>query len=123
MVLIVGRPDWSVFGIRLRPGRGCPSHGVLLVAVSGVDGFMTGETIRDLLKPLIGKSGSISMVVSRIGQIGFAATENKKLTGVEVRPDGLVRLERETGWAVIDPGQVVAVVWDGEPATSAGQFL
>jgi hypothetical protein len=84
---------------------------------------MTGETIRDLLKPLIGKSGSISMVVSRIGQIGVAATENKKLTGVEVRPDGLVRLERETGWAVIDPGQVVAVVWDGEPATSAGQFL
>jgi hypothetical protein len=84
---------------------------------------MTGETIRDLLKPLIGKSGSISMVVSRIGHIGFAATENKKLTGVEIRPDGLVRLERETGWAVIDPGQVVAVVWDGEPATSAGQFL
>ena len=84
---------------------------------------MTGETIRELLKPLVGKSGSISMVVSRAGQIGFAATELKKLTGVEVRPDGLVRLERETGWAVIDPDQVVAVVWDGEPATSAGQFL
>jgi hypothetical protein len=84
---------------------------------------MTGETIRELLKPLVGKSGSIYMVVSRVGQIGFAATELKKLTGVEVRPDGLVRLERETGWAVIDPGQVVAVVWDGEPATSAGQFL
>jgi hypothetical protein len=84
---------------------------------------MTGETIRDLLKPLIGKSGSISMVVSRAGQIGFAATENKKLTGVEVRPDGLVRLERDSGWAVIDPARVVAVVWDGEPATSAGQFL
>ena len=84
---------------------------------------MTGETIRDLLKPLIGKSGSISVVVGEIGQVGFAATENKKLTGVEVRPDGLVRLDRETGWAVIDPGQVVAVVWDGEPVTSAGQFL
>lgn len=84
---------------------------------------MTGETIRDLLKPLIGKSGSISMVVSRVGQIGFAATENKKLTGIEIRPDGLVRLERESGWAVIDPSEVVAVVWDGEPATSAGQFL
>ena len=84
---------------------------------------MTGETIRDLLKPLIGKSGSISMIVSRIGQIGFAAAENKKLTGVEVRPDGLVRLERETGWVVIDPDQVMAVVWDREPATSAGQFL
>jgi spore germination protein GerM len=87
------------------------------------DGFMTGETIRDLLKPLIGKSGSISMVVSQVGQIGLAATENKKLTGIEIRPDGLVRLERESGWVVIDPGQVVAVVWDGEPATSAGQFL
>jgi hypothetical protein len=84
---------------------------------------MTGETIRDLLKPLIGKSGSISMVASRTGHIGFFITENKKLTGVEVRPDGLVRLERETGWAVIDPGEVVAVVWDSEPETSAGQFL
>jgi hypothetical protein len=84
---------------------------------------MTGETLRELLKPLIGKSGSISVVVSEIGHVGFAATENKRLTGVEVRADGLVRLERESGWAVIDPGPVVAVVWDGEPVTSAGQFL
>ena len=84
---------------------------------------MTGETIRDLLQPLIGKSGAISMVVSRTGHIGFVTTENEKLTGVEVRPDGLVHLKRETGWAVIDPGEVVAVVWDSEPKTSAGQFL
>jgi len=84
---------------------------------------MTGETVRDLLKPLIGKPGSISMIISRTGHIGFVTTENQKLTGVEVRPDGLVRLERETGWAVIDPGEVVAVVWDSEPKTSAGQFL
>jgi hypothetical protein len=84
---------------------------------------MTGETIRDLLKPLIGKSGSISMVVSRTGHIGFVTSGNKKLTGVELRPDGLLRLERETGWAVIDPEGVVAVVWDSEPESSAGQFL
>jgi len=84
---------------------------------------MTGETIRGLLEPLVGKSGSISMVVSRAGNIGFAVTGNKKLTSVEVLPDGLVRLERETGWAVIDPDQVVAVVWDSEPEASAGQFL
>jgi hypothetical protein len=84
---------------------------------------MTGETIRDLLKPLIGKSGSISMIVRRAGHIGLVATEDKKLTGVEVRPDGLVRLDRETGWAVIDPEGVVAVVWDSEPEPSAGQFL
>jgi len=32
-------------------------------------------------------------------------------------------LERETGWAVIDPAGVVAVVWDSEPKTSAGQAL
>ena len=83
----------------------------------------TGETVRDLIKPLIGKSGSISMIVSRTGHIGFVTTENEKLTGVELRPDGLVRLERENGWAVIDPGEVVAVVWDSEPKTSAGQFL
>jgi hypothetical protein len=85
--------------------------------------LMTGETIRDLLQPVIGKSGSIHMVVSRIGHIGFVATENKKLTGVEVRPDGLVRLEREAGWAVVDPAEVVAVVWDSEPESLAGQFL
>jgi hypothetical protein len=84
---------------------------------------MTGETIRDLLKPLIGKSGSISMMASRIGHIGFVTTENKALTGVELRPDGLLRLERETGWAVIDPAGIVAVVWDSEPEASAGQFL
>jgi hypothetical protein len=84
---------------------------------------MTGETIRDLLKPLIGKSGSITLVVTRVGPIGFATTENKKLTGVEVRSDGLVRLERETGWTVIDPAEVVAVAWNGEPEQSAGQFL
>jgi hypothetical protein len=84
---------------------------------------MTGETIRDLLKPLIGKSGSLSIVVRRAGHIGFVTSGNKKLTGVELYPDGLVRLERETGWAVIDPDGVVAVVWDSEAETSAGQFL
>jgi hypothetical protein len=85
---------------------------------------MTGETIRDLLQPLIGKSGLISMVVRRTGPIGLVTTENEKLTGVEVRPDGLVRVERETGWAVVDPDDVVAVVWDSEPKASAvGQFL
>ena len=84
---------------------------------------MTGETIRDLLAPLIGKSGSVSMVISRAGHIGFVATESTKLTRVELRSDGLVRLERETGWAVIDPSDIVAVVWDSEPKTSAGQFL
>ena len=84
---------------------------------------MTGKTICGLLKPLIGKSGSISMIVSRTGHVGIYATENAKLTGVEVRPDGLVRLERETGWAVIDPGEIVAVVWDSEPQGSPGQFL
>jgi len=84
---------------------------------------MTGETIRDLLKPLIGKSGSLSIVVSRAGHIGFVTSGNKKLTSVELHPDGLVRLERETGWAVIDPDGVVAVAWDSEPETSAGQFL
>jgi hypothetical protein len=62
------------------------------------------------------------VVLSRSGRVGLTS-ENKKLTAVEVRPDGLVRVERETGWAVIDPDLVVAVVWDSEPKTSAGQFL
>jgi hypothetical protein len=62
------------------------------------------------------------MVVSRTRHIGFVTTEDQKLTGVEVRPDGLVHLERDTAWAVIDPREVVAVVWDSESKTSAGQF-
>jgi hypothetical protein len=84
---------------------------------------VTGETLRDLLEPLIGKSGSISMVVRRTGQIGFATTDNNKLTGVAVFPDGLVRLDCETGWTVIDPGELVAVAWNGDTQHSAGQFL
>jgi len=85
--------------------------------------LMTGETLCELLRPLIGKSGSIAMIVSRVGHVGVSTTGTKKLTGVQVRPDGLVRLERETGWAVIDPAEVVVVAWDSEPETSAGQFL
>jgi hypothetical protein len=84
---------------------------------------MTGEMIGDLLRPLIGKSGTIFMVVSRSGQIGFATDHNKKLTGVEVREDGMVRLVRETGWAVIDPAEIVAVVWNDNTESSPGQFL
>jgi hypothetical protein len=71
-------------------------------------------------QPLIGKSGSISVLISRIGQVGFAAGENRKLTGVELRPDGLIRLERETGWTVLDPSAVVAVVWHGDTENPPG---
>jgi hypothetical protein len=84
---------------------------------------MTSETISDLLKPLIGKSGTIFMVVKRTGQVGFTTAETKQLTGVEIRPDGLVRLERGNGWAVIDPAEIVAVVWSGDQDHSPGQFL
>jgi hypothetical protein len=84
---------------------------------------MTAETMRELLDPLIGKRGSIFMVVSRTGPIGFATADNKKLTGVQIRPDGLVRLERESGWAVIDPTDVMAVVWNDDTESSPGQFL
>ena len=45
---------------------------------------MTGEVIGNLLRPLIGKSGTIFMAVSRSGQIGFATGPDRKLTGVEV---------------------------------------
>jgi hypothetical protein len=84
---------------------------------------MTGEAICDLLMPLIGKSGSVYMVVSKIGQISFAASESNKLTSVSLRPDGLLRIERQTGWTVMDPAQVVAVGWNGDPENAAGQFL
>ena len=84
---------------------------------------MTGEMIGDLLRPLIGKSGTIFLVVSRSGQIGFTTDHNKKLTGVEILQDGLVRLVREAGWAVIDPAEIVAVVWNDDTESSPGQFL
>jgi hypothetical protein len=84
---------------------------------------VTGETIRDLLEPCVGKAGSVVMLVSRIGQVGFAAIDSNKLTGVEVRSDGLIRLERGVGWTVIDPAEVVAVAWNGDTDNSTGQFL
>lgn len=64
---------------------------------------MPGETICDLLRPLIGKSGSIVIAIRKIGPIGLAVAEHNKLTSVEVRPDGLIHIERETGWTVVDP--------------------
>lgn len=84
---------------------------------------MTGETMLELLEPLIGKVGSISVVVSETGPIGLARGKSKELKSVELRSDGLVRLEREDGWAVIDPSGVVAVVWNSDTDTSPGQFL
>lgn len=84
---------------------------------------MTGETMCDLLKPLIGKSGMIFMVFGKVGQIGLAATETDKLVGVEVRPDGLILLERTSGWTVIDPDEVAAVGWNGDTDRTTGQFL
>jgi hypothetical protein len=85
--------------------------------------LLTGETVCDLLRPLIGKPGSISLLISRIGPVGFAPGEGRKLTGVELRPDGLVLLERGSGWTVLDPAAVMAVVWHGETENSQGQFL
>jgi hypothetical protein len=35
----------------------------------------------------------------------------------------MVRLEREAGWAVIDPAEIVAVVWNDDTESSPGQFL
>ncbi|HEX6520218.1 MAG TPA: hypothetical protein VF070_09430 [Streptosporangiaceae bacterium] len=84
---------------------------------------MTGETIRDLLSPLIGQSGTIYLVVSRVGHVGLAASDTNKLTSVELRPDGLLRIERETGWTVLDPVEVVAIAWNGDVEHSPGQFL
>jgi hypothetical protein len=84
---------------------------------------MTGETVCDLLRPLVGKSGTIFMVVGKVGQIGFATSENNKLTGVRLRSDGLVMLERSSGWTVIDPGEVVAVGWNSDAEQTTGQFL
>lgn len=84
---------------------------------------MTGETVCDLLKPCIGRQGSIIIVVSRTGPVAFSATESNKLTSVELRPDGLVRLDRDAGWTVLDPADVVAVAWNGDAEHSTGQFL
>ena len=42
---------------------------------------------------------------------------------MEVRSDGLIELKRQTGWAVIDPNDVVAVVWNDDSDNSPGQFL
>jgi hypothetical protein len=84
---------------------------------------VTGETLCDLLKPCIGKRGSVVIMVSRTGPIGFTATESNKLTGVELRTDGLVRLDRNAGWTVLDPAEVVAVGWNGDPDAATGQFL
>jgi hypothetical protein len=61
------------------------SWGTLVIAAPEVVALDRRD---NLLRPLIGKPG--------IGQIGFAAGESRRLTGVELRPNGLVRPERAT---------------------------
>lgn len=97
--------------------------GILPIAVMRKVMAMTGDAISELFTPLIGKSGAISIITRGTGEVTFAWAESEKLTGVQVRPDGLVRLERETGWTVIDPGEVAAVTWHGNADRSPGQFL
>jgi hypothetical protein len=46
------------------------------------------------------------VLVRTIGTAGFVTGDGRKLTGVDVRPDGLIRLEREIGRTVIDPADV-----------------
>jgi hypothetical protein len=84
---------------------------------------MNGDALLELLRPLIGQYGSVSMLIRRIGPVAFSMAEDKMLTGVEVLPDGLVRLERKHGWAVIDPAEVMAVVWNDDSGAHPGQFL
>src|ERR1700753_1796919 len=81
--------------------------------------WMTAETVCDLLRPLIGKSGSVFMEVSEVGQVWFSTTSDKKLAGVEARPDGLVRLDREDCWARGARGGG----GERERALSRGQFI
>ena len=79
--------------------------------------------MRALLEPLIGKSGVDFHARQQDRADLLPVAENKRLTGVEVRPDGLIELKRQTGWAVIDPNDVVAVVWNDDSDNSPGQFL
>ena len=96
-------------------------QGILVLAHPEVD--MTGDTMRDLLQPLIGKSGSISMLVSRIGQVAFPTAQDKKLTGVQVRPGRPDPAGAGDRWTVMDPAEVIALTWRGDPDETPGQFL
>jgi hypothetical protein len=55
-------------------------------------------------------------VTVRLGRALLVQLHSWDLSASNSRPG-------ETGWAVIDPGEVVAVVGDSEPKASAGQFL
>src|ERR1700730_10735415 len=79
--------------------------------------------MRDLLDPRIARSGDITMLVSRIGPAAFPTAAKRNCPSVELRWHGLVRLERPTGWVVVDPDDVVAVVWNDDTEISPGQFL
>ena len=85
--------------------------------------FLTGETTCDLPGPLTGKSGSISVLISRIGQAGVAAGKSRKLTGAGLRPDGLVHMDPHDRTERHRPAAVVAVAWHGDAENPPGHFV
>ena len=56
------------------------------------------------------------------GHHGSTKLDGLKFVGI-FRWPGAIHEGKGEAAAVIDPGEVVAVVWDGEPKASAGQFL
>jgi len=57
------------------PGPGQPAPRPVRT-ISGGDRSITGETIRGLLAPVMGKSGAVYLAVSNIGQVRLALNEN-----------------------------------------------
>ena len=84
---------------------------------------MDGKAITDLLEPVIGRPGQVSVVCQGLSARWALNDEKHPLLSVRLRADGLVEISRDNGWGVFDPGGVLAVEWTARAGEDGGHYL
>ena len=79
--------------------------------------------IVELLEPVVGKPGQVRLISRGAGARWTLNDEKHPLTGVRLRPDGLVETSRDDGWDVLDPADVLAVEWVDRAGEGGGAYL
>jgi hypothetical protein len=75
---------------------------------------VTGEEIRDLLTPCIGKPGRTAMWLHAHGTEATTSPDCV-LTEVTVRPGGSLLIKYDGGCSVWNPAEIAGVVWNETP--------
>jgi hypothetical protein len=84
---------------------------------------VNAQVVIDFLTPHLGREGSVNVAVRGQMVAGIHTSHEHPLLGVTLRPDGLLHFETKVGQALIDPADVLLVMWSAKEVESAGTYL